>query len=101
LRGDDAAPWPPERGVPIVCDAPLRWVSPNLIAPGQQSVAHGHLLARSDAFARRPHVLVRQGDRELWSGRLPRTVPTMPVHLPAGWLRQVAAGEPIRITVTG
>jgi len=94
---DDHCPWAPDRAVPIECTPPLCWVSPNAIVPGQAAVPRGHLLARSSAFARRPLLSVRQGDRELWSGRLRRTVPTMPVHIPSGWLRHVDAGTPVTL----
>jgi thioredoxin reductase len=99
LADADASTWATTRGVRIECAPPLRWVSPNLLVPGQHAVPHGHLLARSSAFSRRPGIVVSQGDRELWSGRLRRTVPTMPVHLPAGWLGQVEPGDPVRITL--
>jgi len=101
LARADASTWPTARGVRIECAPPLRWVSPNVLVAGQHAVPHGHLLARSSAFARRPGIVVSQGERELWSGRLRRTVPTMPVRLPAGWLELVEPGEPVRITVTG
>jgi thioredoxin reductase len=101
LDHDDPSTWPTTHGVRIECAPPLRWVSPNLLVPGQRAVPHGHLLARSTEFARRPRITVSQGDREMWGGRLRRTVPTMPVHLPAGWLGQVEPGEPVRITMTG
>jgi hypothetical protein len=100
LADTDASTWPTTRGVRIECAPPLRWVSPNLVVPGQDAVPHGHLLARTGEFARRPEIVVSQGDRELWAGRLRRTVPTMPVHLPAGWLGSVEPGEPVRITLT-
>jgi thioredoxin reductase len=101
LDHDDPAPWPNKDAVRIEVAPPLRWVSPNLLVPGQRTVPHGHLLARSLDFARRPEIVVSQGDRELWAGRLRRTVPTMPIHLPVGWLGRVEAGEPVRIAVTG
>ena len=101
LADDDPSMWPTSRGVRVECAPPLRWVSPNLLVPGQRAVPHGHLLARSSAFAQRPEIVVSQGDRELWAGRLRRTVPTMPVHLPVAWLGRVEAGEPVRIAVTG
>ncbi len=101
LADGEAAPWAPERGVPVLCDPPLQWVSPNLLVPGEPGIPGGRLLARSAAFATRPGVVVHQGDRELWSGRLRRTVPTMPIHLPARWVSAVRDGEPVRISVTG
>jgi thioredoxin reductase len=84
----DTPRWPVADAVPVECMPPLRWVSPNAVAPGV-AVAHGHFLLRTSAFARRPRVTVDQGGRTLWSGRLRRTVPTMPVHLRAGWLDRI------------
>lgn len=98
---DDTARWPADAGVPILCEEPLRWVSPNLVVPGRTEVAHGHLRARSSAFARRPEIVVRQGERELWRGRVRSTVPTRPVRLSAHWMRHVEAGEPVRVSMTG
>jgi thioredoxin reductase len=90
--------WPATAAVPLECAPPLRWVSPNAVAPGS-AVPHGRLLLRSSAFARWPRVTVDQGDRTLWSGRLRRTVPTMPVHLRAGWLHRVDPdGGAVRIS---
>lgn len=100
LANDDPGAWAPAGAVAIECDPPLRWVSPNLIAPGQATVPHGHLLARTDGFAKGVRAVVHQDGRELWSGRLRRTVPTMPVHLPAGWMGRVEPGGPVRITLT-
>jgi Pyridine nucleotide-disulphide oxidoreductase len=80
--------WPATGAVTVECAPPLRWVCPNAIAPGT-AVPHGRFLLRSSAFAHWPRVTVDQGGRTLWSGRLRRTVPTMPVHLRAGWLDRV------------
>ena len=86
LRAD--ARWPAADGVPVECLPPLRWVSPNAVAPGA-AVPHGRFLLRSSAFARQPRITVDQAERTLWSERLRRTVPTMPVHLRAGWLDRI------------
>jgi thioredoxin reductase len=91
--------WRATGALPVECTPPLRWVSPNAVAPGAD-VPHGHLLLRSSAFARRPRVTITQGVRELWSGRLRRTVPTMPVHIPARWLDRVDPdGAAVRISI--
>jgi thioredoxin reductase len=87
----EAPRWPAADAVPVECVPPLRWVSPNAVVPGTP-VPHGHFLLRSSAFALWPRVTVDQGCRTLWSGRLRRTVPTMPVHLRAGWLDRVDPG---------
>ncbi len=93
--------WAPARAVPVECVAPLQWISPSAIVPGESIVPHGHFIARSTEFARRSLIVVTQGERELWAGRLRRMVPTMPIHVPASWVRTVEPGEPIRVTVAG
>jgi thioredoxin reductase len=80
--------WPAADAVKVECAPPLRWVSPNAVAPGA-AIPHGRFLLRSSSFARWPRVTVDQGGRTLWSGRLRRTVPTMPIHLRAGWLDRI------------
>jgi thioredoxin reductase len=94
---DERDEWPADTVVPIECEPPLRWVSPNAMVPGQTSVPRGHFVARSSAFAHRPRIVVQQGDRELWSGRVRRAVPTMPLHIPARWMRHVEPGQAVRI----
>jgi thioredoxin reductase len=89
--------WPAERAVPIECAPPLRWISPSAVVPGDRAVPHGHFLARTACFAPRPTVVVRQGQRDLWRGRIRSTVPNRPVHLPAEWLSDVEPGEAVRI----
>ena len=97
---DAGAPsWPAADAVPVECVAPLRWVSPNAAAPGAP-VPHGRFLLRSSAFARWPRVTVDQAGRKLWSGRLRRTVPTMPVRLRANWLDRIDPnGGAVRVSV--
>jgi thioredoxin reductase len=94
-----APAWPVPDAVSVECAPPLRWVSPNAIGPGV-ALPHGHFLLRSSAFARWPRVTVDQGGRTLWSGRLRRIVPTMPVHLRAGWLDRIdPTGGAVRVSV--
>jgi thioredoxin reductase len=83
-----APTWPAADAVPVECAPPLRWVSPNAVGRGVE-LPHGRFLLRSSTFARWPRVTVDQGGRTLWSGRLRRTVPTMPIHLRADWLDRI------------
>jgi thioredoxin reductase len=97
----DGPRWPAANAVPVDCVPPLRWVSPNAITIGG-ALPHGRLLLRSSAFARWPRISVDQAGRTLWSGRLPRTVPTMPAHLRAGWLDRVDPnGGAVHVSVGG
>ncbi len=98
---DDTRGWPTARGVVVECAPPLQWISPNLVVPGARGVPHGHFLARSSSFARRPEISVHQGDRELWAGRLSRMVPNRSLHVPGQWVERVETGESVRISVSG
>ena len=93
------ATWPVPDAVPVECAPPFCWVSPNAVGPGL-ALPHGRFLLRSSAFARWPRVTVDQGGTTLWSGRLRRTVPTMPVHLRAGWLDRIdPTGGAVHVSV--
>ena len=97
LRGGS---WPGTDPVPIVCESPLRWVSPNAVVPGETGTPQGHFLLRSSVWAHRARLAALQGDRQLgtWTRRL---VPNRPVHVPDAWLARVEPGAgPIRITAT-
>ena len=107
-RGTDSGPgresiprlWRAE-ALPIECEAPLRWISPNAFVPGEAGTPQGHFLLRSDAWARRATITVTQRGGELgtWTRRL---VPNRPVHLPDGWLaRADADAGPVRVSVSG
>jgi thioredoxin reductase len=92
--------WPGAEPLPIECAAPLRWISPNAVVPGETGTPQGHFVLRSSVWAHRARLEVRQGDRRLgtWTRRL---VPNRPVHLPDGWLARVDAGAgPICVTAT-
>jgi thioredoxin reductase len=56
LLGDQ----PGEEAVRIEADAPLRWVAPSLIRPGDPAPARHRLLAWTDEFIRFPKVIARQ-----------------------------------------
>jgi len=75
--------WPPH--LPVEAQAPLRWVSPNLLAAGGGPPPRGRFLLRSEGFLRAPRLAVSQGETELWSGRLARLVPGRSAHIPASW----------------
>ena len=78
---DGSGVWDTDDRVPVECDTPLRWISPNAMVPGQVSVPRGPCL-RSAEFVWRPTITLRQGDRGC-GARVRRTVPTMPVHVDA------------------
>jgi thioredoxin reductase len=61
----------PDGGVRLVADAPLRWISPGLLRPGDGGPPRDRLLAWTDTLVRSPVVTTRQDGRVLASRRLP------------------------------
>jgi thioredoxin reductase len=91
-----------ERGwktrVPVIAEPPLRWVSPNLVAPDDRAPLRGRFLLRSEKLLRGPRLRVRQDGRELWSGRLRRLVPGRSAGISARWAGDVdPAGGPVSV----
>lgn len=92
-----ARDWP-ELRIPIECEAPLAWVSPNVVVPGAGAPPRGRFALRSAEFAQRPRVQIEQGGRTLWSGRLARLVPGRSARLPHAWTAAVdPSGGPVRV----
>ncbi|MFJ2154650.1 NAD(P)/FAD-dependent oxidoreductase [Streptomyces sp. NPDC087856] len=88
----------PCRAVPLVVQPPLRWIAPNLVAPGDE---HPYLL-RTSVPARRSVLQVVQDGRLLHQERLRAAVPHRTLTLPAGWTRLVDGnGGPVRVTLAG
>jgi thioredoxin reductase len=89
--------WPAAR-VPLECEPPLHWISPNAIAPSSAPPARGRFLLRSHEFLRRPRVEIVQDGRLLWAGRLARLVPGRSARLPHDWTSAVEpGGGPLRV----
>ena len=101
-KGSDPFPrlvegWP-STGIPVECQPPLHWISPNVIAPGAGAPPRGRFALRSREFARRPLVQVVQDGRTLWSGRVARLVPGRSARLPHTWTSAVdQAGGPVGV----
>lgn len=79
----------PRRRVPIRCQPPLGWVSPNVAGETSDPPLRGHLALRAFQFMRLARVIVEQDGRGLWRGRLERLMPGRSARLPAGWLSAV------------
>ncbi len=93
------APWPDSR-VPVVCEAPLFWAVPNVVAPRDGPPARGRFVLRSRAFLRLPRIRIEQDGRPLWRGRLRRLVPGRSARLPYDWTAKVdERGGPVRVSV--
>ncbi|MFF1692094.1 NAD(P)/FAD-dependent oxidoreductase [Streptomyces sp. NPDC058257] len=91
----EGARWP-SGGVPVVADAPLRWVAPNRLvpdAPGSRFV-----LRTAEALVC-PLLVVTQDDRRLHRQRVPRRVlPNQGLYLSGGWVGKVdAEGGAVRV----
>jgi hypothetical protein len=84
--------WPAER-VSVLCETPLRWISPSAIS-GPEGPPRGRFLLRASSFLRAPRIEIVQGERVLWRGRLARLMPGRSARLPRRWTRQVDPGGP-------
>jgi thioredoxin reductase len=103
LRG--AGTWPEPR-LTVGCDAPLAWISPNVVTPQEAEPAdpppRGRFALRSREFLSRPRLEIRQDGRRVWRGRVARIVPSRSVRLPHGWTTSVdPAGGPLSVSVCG
>jgi thioredoxin reductase len=92
----------PVAGARILVEDPLTWISPSRLSD-LTSPPRGRLVMRAEVFRRAPAVVVVQGERELWRGRLRAVVPTRSVSIPARWLATVdrSVGAPdvvVRLT---
>lgn len=79
------------RGVRIVAEAPLRWVSPQYVDPGGVRPPRDRLLSWADTWVRRPVVEAVQGGRVV--GRTRTWWPAAPgrvFRIPAGLLGEIA-----------
>jgi thioredoxin reductase len=85
LRG--SGDWP--ASVRMTARAPLSWIAPNLLLATGHPPPRGRFLLRSTEFVRRARLRVRQGGRELWSGRVGRLVPGRSSYIPANWAGKV------------
>jgi thioredoxin reductase len=91
----------PGPAVPVIVAPPLAWISPSLIRAQGTPPPRGRFLLRSEIFARRAELQVRQDDRILATARA-RLIPGRPVHLGAGWLALVEpAAGPVQVRVRG
>jgi hypothetical protein len=95
--------WPEPR-LAVGCDAPLAWISPNVVSPADEEPAEpparGRFALRSTEFLTRPRLEITQAGRRLWGGRVARMVPGRSVRLPHGWsVGADPGGGPLTISV--
>jgi hypothetical protein len=85
--------------VPVRVEAPLRWISPNVVGSAAAPPL-GRFVLRSGEFRRLARLEVRQDGRLLARSRPVRLIPGRPIHLDAAWLARVDPdGSPVRIAV--
>jgi len=99
LRGQRAA----ETGVRIAAEAPLRWVAPNLLRPGDPAPARNRLLLWTDTLVRIPKVVARQDDRVIGRKTLPWPAsPGRVFRVPSSILSNVNEhGGPVTLSLGG
>ena len=87
--------------MPIECEAPLRWIAPNVVVPDAGAPPRGRFALRSASFMQRPAVEITQAGRSLWSGRVRRLMPGRSAALPHAWTSAVDPdGVPVSVRVT-
>jgi thioredoxin reductase len=90
----------PAPAVPLVCRAPLHWISPNAVGPARDEPPRGRFALRSTTFLRRPAIEIAQGGRRLWRGRVTRLTPGRSTSLPRDWVTSVdPAGGVVEVMV--
>jgi len=90
----------PEEAMVVECEAPIRWVCPNVLAPG--SPYRGPFLLRVETLLPRARLRVSQGGRMLWYGSSRRVVPNRSIRMPGDWVGALKPGAgPLRIGVDG
>ncbi len=79
--------------VRVRAEAPLRWISPQLIRPGGEAPARGRYLLWTDRLVRVPRVTVSQAGRVIGSRTLPWSAsPGRVFRVPGSLFSAVAAG---------
>ena len=87
-----------DHGVPIECEPPLRWISPNLVDRRMGMPPRARYALRSAEFVRGPRLQILQDARTLWDGRPGRLVPGRTRSLPHAWTASVdPEGGPVRV----
>jgi thioredoxin reductase len=84
--------------VPIVCEAPLRWIAPNAVGRAPPPPPRRRFLLRAETWLRFPRLEISQGGRVLWRGRVDRIIPGRSTSLPWEWIARVDLAEgPIHV----
>jgi thioredoxin reductase len=85
--------------VPVRAEAPLRWISPNVVGSSTPPPL-GRFVLRSGEFRRLARLEVRQDGRLLATSRPVRLIPGRPVHLGDDWLTRIdPGGSPVHVSI--
>lgn len=91
----------PSGGIDLTVAKPLRWVSPNVLRPGDVGPARDRLLFWVDEYVARPTIEARQGGKLV--GSMKTAWPAAPgrvFRVPASILEKVdRGGEPVTISI--
>lgn len=91
----------PSGGIDLTAEKPLRWVSPNVLRPGDVGPARDRLLFWVDEYVARPTIEARQGGKLV--GSMKTAWPAAPgrvFRVPASILEKVdRGGEPVTISI--
>jgi thioredoxin reductase len=92
---------PSTEGVRIQVDAPLRWVAPNLLRPGDPMPARHRLLLWTETLVRVPTVVATQSGKVVGRKTLPWPAsPGRVFRVPSSVLRNVdASGDPVTLSL--
>ena len=82
-----------QQQISVAVDAPILWVSPQIIVPKQRIIANQHFTIRVAEFLKRPSLEVWQGERRVWQQRYRKMIPNLPIHLTSKWLEHVNADD--------
>ena len=75
----------PERRVPVLCRAPLAWVSPNALSPAAGPPPRARFLVRSHEFLTHPRVEIAQDGARSGAGAWPGSRPAAPRAAAGRW----------------
>ncbi|MFE4373003.1 NAD(P)/FAD-dependent oxidoreductase [Streptomyces sp. NPDC056835] len=93
----------PEGGVRLTVGAPFRWVSPQILRPGDPAPSRDRLLLWTDEFVRFPTVTIRQDGRTIARRTLAwPAAPGRVFRIPSGLLGKVSQdGGSVHISLEG
>ena len=92
--------WTARPPLPLLCTAPLRWVSPSAISVDAARPPRDRFILRVAQICPPSQLRVTQGTRELWRERHRRLIPNLPISLSARWLSRVdPEGGPVTLSL--